>query len=82
MVPPPPQEREELAEIDLKKVVELKPPERSGTPEAQSCFQICLPDRVYTLRADTPADADSWMQALRHTQVHLEFSLFLSSFEG
>ncbi|CAI8051664.1 Arf-GAP with Rho-GAP domain, ANK repeat and PH domain-containing protein 1 [Geodia barretti] len=63
-------EREELSEIDLKKVVELKPPDHvSGTPEALCCFQICLPDRVYTLRADTPAEAESWMQALRHTQV-------------
>ena len=66
-----PQEREELAEIDLKKVTHLKPPDPSGTPEAQCSFQISVPDRVYHLKAESPSEADSWIQALRHTQVYM-----------
>ena len=74
-----PQEREELAEIDLKKVTHLKPPDPSGTPEAQCSFQISVPDRVYHLKAESPSEADSWIQALRHTQVytHHEETLIL-----
>ena len=39
------QEREEVSEIDLRKVVELKPPETSGTAEHQTSFQIILQDK-------------------------------------
>ena len=39
------QEREEVSEIDLRKVVELKPPEASGTAEHQTSFQIILQDK-------------------------------------
>ena len=63
------QEREELAEIDLRKVTELKPPDTFGSLEAQSTFQILLSEKVYLLKADTPAEAESWISALKHTQV-------------
>ena len=65
------QEREELAEIDLRKVTELRPPDPSGGPEAQCTFQIFLPERVYLLKADTPQEADCWLAALKHTQVRV-----------
>ena len=58
-----------MAEINLKKVTELKPPDKNGTSEAQCCFHICLPDKVYHLKAESYAEADNWVQALRHTQV-------------
>ena len=64
-----PQEREELAEIDLKKMTELKPPDPTGTAEAQCSFQIHIAERVVHLKADTALEADTWIQALRHTQV-------------
>ena len=65
----PSQEREELSEIDLKKVMELKGPDPSGNQEAQSSFQLVLEERVYHLRADTPQEAESWFSFLKHTQV-------------
>jgi len=62
-------EREELAEIDLKKVLELKGPEPGGNFEQQCSFQIVLQERVFHLRADTPQEAETWISALKHTQV-------------
>ena len=39
------QEREEVDEIDLRKVTDLKGPDSSGTYEQQCCIQIVVPDR-------------------------------------
>ena len=60
----------ELAEVDLRRVTELKPPDTSGPAEGQCTFQIMMEERVYHLRAETAAEAESWIQALRHTQVY------------
>ena len=38
-------EREEVEDIDLRKVVELKPPESTGTPDLQCTFQIITDER-------------------------------------
>ena len=50
----------------------MKSPDSFGTLEAQSTFQILLTERVYLLKADTPAEAESWISALKHTQVGRE----------
>ena len=39
------QEREELAEVDLRKLLELKPPDQGGNLEQQCSFQIVLSER-------------------------------------
>ena len=39
------QEREEVDEIDLRKVTDLKGPDSSGTYEQQCSIQIVVPDR-------------------------------------
>ena len=39
------QEREEVDEIDLRKVTDLKGPDPTGTFEQQCCLQIILSDR-------------------------------------
>ena len=39
------QEREELAEVDLRKLLELKPPDQAGNLEQQCSFQIVLAER-------------------------------------
>ena len=38
-------EREEVDEIDLRKVVELKGPDSAGNPEQQCCIQIMTDDK-------------------------------------
>lgn len=78
-------DKEEIASIDLRTVTELRGPEHGGSFEAQCSFQIVtqerylplsqiifyfLDTRTYALRADTPTEADSWMQALKNTQVN------------
>ena len=42
-------EREELNEIDLRKVVELKGPDSNGTPEQQCLIQIITDDKYVLL---------------------------------
>lgn len=39
------QEREELDEIDLRRVVELRGPDSSGTPDQQCTIQIITDER-------------------------------------
>ena len=43
------QEREELAEVDLRKLLELKPPDQAGNLEQQCSFQIVLAERCPTV---------------------------------
>jgi hypothetical protein len=73
--------KEEVESIDLRTVTELKGPDPHGNMEAQCSFCIVTSERTYSLRSDTPADAESWMQLLKQTQVSVPLSehLLISS---
>ena len=44
-----PQEREELDEIDLRKVVELKGPDSTASPEQQCIISIITDDKYVSI---------------------------------
>jgi hypothetical protein len=59
---------EEKETLDLKKMTNLKGPEKSSA-ESLCTIHMIFPQKTHILRTNTPLEAEVWFEALRHTQV-------------